>query len=380
VFGYFALKLFRTKGLNNAIGSGKSLATVSSGLHPVLIQFPAYKGKGCFMKVSLPCFNNANCLSISGLIPTSKILRTKQVLDLIIGQYRVALPEKKSFFTKIVDTFFVSLVQFLSDSTRDMNNFVRLGRALWPVYIGPLHPNHIDATMASIQRKGGDPYDRTDSRDETVVLAYLGQKFLHYTSTLSRDDITGLLLDSSGTNLTRVPQRQRDIELPYLQSCLLLAAFICQHNRTDQDKKVFAAEGNGRSRKRNRGKMHQGDDDIAFSASAIELKELQSLRPRPFQLERVFSIFLTLVRLNPNKLGHFDDLDDEELQNLGSSRLNGDLSQLVDLGYLHATNFTGSMKTERINFNGTKFWCSLTREEAIHIAKEIAIPLDHYIV
>jgi hypothetical protein len=126
--------------------------------------------------------------------------------------------------------------------------------------------------------------------------------------------------------------------------------------------------------------MHQGDDDIAFSASAIELKELQSLRPRPFQLERVFSIFLTLVRLNPNKLGHFDDLDDEELQNLGSSRLNGDLSQLVDLGYLHATNFTGSMKTERINFNGTKFWCSLTREEAIHIAKEIDIPLDNYIV
>jgi hypothetical protein len=378
VFGYFALKLFRTKGLNNAISSGKSLATISSGLHPVLIQFPAYKGKECFMKVSLPCFNNANCLSTSGLIPPSKILKTKRVLDLIIGQYRVALPEKNSFFTKIVDTFFVSLVQFLSDSTRDMNNFVRLGRALWPVYIGPLHPNHIDATMASIQRKGDAPYNRTDSRDETMVLAYLGQKFLHYTSTLSGDDITGLLLDSSGTNLTRVPQRQRDIKLPYLQSCLLLAAFICQHNRTDQDKKVFAAEGNGKRRKR---KMHEGDDEhIAFSASASALKELQSLRPRPFQLERVFSIFLTLVRLNPSKLGHFDDLDDEELQNLGSSRLNGDLSQLVDLGYLHATNFTGSIKTERINFNGTKFWCSLTREEAIHIAKEIAIPLDHYIV
>lgn len=263
-----------------------------------------------------------------------------------------------------------------------MGNFVRIGRALWPVFVAPLHPDRFGASISSIKGKSGASSNLTNaSEEEAMVLTHLGQKFLQYTATISGDDITGLLLGASLTKLASTPQRQKDMKLPYIQSCLLLAAFICQHNRTDQDRKVFAAEGNGRRSKRNRQNMHQGDDEhVAFSASAIDLKELQSLRPRPFQLERALSIFVTLVRLNPNKLGNFDDLSDEELQNLGSSRLHDDLAQLVDLGYLHATNFTGSLKTERINLDGTKIWCSLTQEEALHIAKRIAIPLDNYIV
>eukprot|EP00980_Cylindrotheca_fusiformis_P031331 scaffold26184_cov132-Cylindrotheca_fusiformis.AAC.5 len=365
-----------TSRLNNAKGSGKSLATISTGLHPILVQFPAYHGKECFLE------HHCNLNNDHLLIRLPKILKTQRVTELIIGKYpQYGVTEKKaSFFTKILHTFFVSIVQFLSDSTRDINNFVRLGRALWPVYIAPLHPKHIESTIGSSQQRQGGP---SNSSNEAMILAQLGEKFLQYTAAFSGDDITGLLLDSSRNKLARAPQRQRDIKLPYLQSCLLLSAFICQHNRSDQDRKVFAAEGNGKKRKRNSGNGTQGDDEhIAYSSSALELKELQSLRPRPFQLERVFSIFVTLVRLNPNKqmMGHFDDLDEKELQNLGSSRLHDDLAQLIDLGYLHATSFTGSLKTERINFAGAKFWCSLTREEAIHIAKRMAIPLDNYIV
>ena len=282
---------------------------------------------------------------------------------------------------KAIDTFLVSLVQFVSDSTRDIKDFVRLGRALWPVFIAPLHPQQIDATLKSI---AGGTTSNNDTAVETKLLTFLGQKLFQYTGTISGEDITSLLLDPSSIGQPpRAPLSQCHINLPYYQSCLLLAAFICQHNRSDLDKKVFAAEGNGKRRKKqSQDNQNKGDDEhLAFSSSSSELKQLQSLRPRPFQVERVLSIFVTLVRLNPIKLGHFPEIDDgERMKRLGSSFLYKDLAQLIDLGYLHSTNFVGNIKTEQINFNGAKFWCSMTREEAITIARRVNIPLDNYIV
>ena len=279
---------------------------------------------------------------------------------------------------KAIDAFLISLVQFVSDSTRDIKCFMRLGRALWPVFIAPLHPQQIDATLKSI---AGGTTSHNDAAVETKLLTFLGQKFLQYTGTISGEDITSLLLDPSSIGQPpRTSLAQCHVNLPYYQSCLLLAAFICQHNRSDQDKKVFAAEGNGKRRKKQ--SQDRGDDEhLAFSASTSELKQLQSLRPRPFQVERVLSIFVTLIRLNPIKLGHFPEMDDvERTKRLGSSFLYKDLAQLIDLGYLHPTNFVGTIKNEQINFNGAKFWCSMTREEASTIAKRVNIPLDNYIV
>lgn len=44
----FALLLL---GLNNNVAPSKSLATISNGIHPIVIQFPAYKGNQVFRDV-----------------------------------------------------------------------------------------------------------------------------------------------------------------------------------------------------------------------------------------------------------------------------------------------------------------------------------------
>jgi hypothetical protein len=93
----------------------------------------------------------------------------------------------------------------------------------------------------------------------------------------------------------------------------------------------------------------------------------------------VFSIFATLVRLNLEQFPGSKNNDDS-FASLGSTRLYEDLAQLVDLGYLHPAGFIGLVKGEQVNLNGSKYWCSLTKDEAAHIAKQIHIPLDNYIV
>jgi hypothetical protein len=38
--------------VNNLVSTGKSLATISNGMHPLVIQFPAYQGDTVFKQVS----------------------------------------------------------------------------------------------------------------------------------------------------------------------------------------------------------------------------------------------------------------------------------------------------------------------------------------
>jgi hypothetical protein len=306
------------------------------------------------------------------------------VLDLIIGQYAEQPTQIKPFMTKVVDAFLNTLVQFLSDSTRDIKDFIRVGRSLWPLYIEPLHPNQIEATMEIVRKKSGASALPNASLDKEI-LEHLGQKF-HIRVGKVSGDLTRLSIDSpivisseSTISLPKRPARQSDIDQPFLRSCLLLAAFVCQNNRPDQDKKVFSVHGNGRRKKR---EHSNNAEDGAFSSSAGHLDQLRSLRPRPFLVERVFSIFVTLVRLNPDGSRQFTGSKNEEFspESLGSTRLYRDLAQLVDLGHLHPATFAASLRGEQVNLNGAKFWCSLTKEEAVHIAKKIGVPLESYLV
>lgn len=333
------------------------------------------QGKGLFHEgkafLSLIILQMSTLLSTFVPIP-SKILKSKSGRNAITGSWNKGVSCKREFFSKLIDTFLTSLFQFLADSTRDINDYLRVGRSLWPVFIRPIDPKNIKGTMKAISPKASFPPNTADSIIETRILAHLGQKLLRFTSTLSSEDPTGIMLDLSSH---KKPCQQSELKLPYLQLCLLLAAFICQNNRTDQDKKFFASEGNGKRRKNSKAQQGEGEN-VAYSASTTEVKQLQSLRPRPFQLERVLSIFVTLVRLNPRDGGIFADMDEERIQSLGSTRLDMDLKQLVDLGFLHPAS--GRHANE--NLDRARFWCSLTRAEADRIATRASIPLDNYML
>ena len=331
---------------------------------------------------------------------------------------------------KLVRSFWNTVVQFATDSTRDVRDFQRLGRALWPSFIAPLHPSVLRTTLIaattnigvgakSLTRKGlSDPQRYTKIEDEIVRV--LGTRFYPMVASLASgdDSLTLLTLNEDGS-LPVVPSHQSSdgncrivhttdlgatlsVPQPYLRSCLLLAAFVCQHNKADRDRKLFSVHGNGRRRKsKAKEDLYGGnDEDLAFGSTNAtthhqsgrgrkskqdgpqqprQVEQLRSLKLRPVPLERVFSIFVTLVRLNPGK-GMMDD-DEEGLEatmdDLGSSRLYRDLSHLIDLGYLQLVK-GNQMPTPTLA--PSRILCTLTREESLEISNRIGIPLERYLL
>lgn len=289
------------------------------------------------------------------------------------------------FRTKVMDAFHNALIQYLADSTRDIHDFIRLGRSYWPVFIQPLSTKQIQQTMHSIrQRKKSDP---KDSPTNAEVVGYLEQRFFSFISTLP-GTILGTAVDSPilpssknshGNNaMKRLTAQEPSNILPYFRSFLLLSAFICQRNRPEEDKHFFSTQRNGKRRKSGNSNQSGRDDDAAAYAS--DVLQLQSLRPRPFPLERIFSVFVSLVNLNPPTERQLVDKSEIGEYSLGSTRLHDDIAQLIDMGHLHPIRFDGAVKGEQINFNNSKLWCSLTTEEAMQIAEDVHVPLQNFIL
>lgn len=399
--------------MNNSADPSKALGTISNGVHPIIVQFPAYKGNKVF----------------------SEILSTSENQNLVMGD-SLSSPSaavssmRQSLKDKLIRSFWNTVVQFASDSTRDVRDFQRLGRALWPSFVAPLHPSVLKTTLEAAANKLGiegggltravlsDPLQYSKIEDEVVRL--LGNKFYPRVAALASgdDSLTLLTLDEDGI-LPVVPSSLPaddaggrivhdpslgatcSVPQPYLRSCLLLAAFVCQHNKADRDRKLFSIHGNGRRRKSKAKEDIYGgnDEDLAFGSTNVtmqsssargnkrqqphQVEQLRSLKLRPIPLERIFSIFVTLVRLNPSNSGGHDDTfggDNEAeveatMDDLGSSRLYTDLSHLIDLGYLHLVK-----GNQPIHLAPSRILCSLTREEALEISDRIGIPLERYLL
>mmetsp|Transcript_19924 Transcript_19924/g.20253 ORF Transcript_19924/g.20253 Transcript_19924/m.20253 type:complete len:347 (+) Transcript_19924:70-1110(+) len=219
------------------------------------------------------------------------------------------------------------------------------------------------------------------------------------------------------TLLHQITKLCASLPQPYLRSCLLLAAFICQNNKADQDRKLFSVHGNGKRRKcRANIDIYGGnDEDMAFGSTSVtassfttrrrsygsssigggsssittttagqhqqqhQVEQLKMLRLRPIPLERVFSIFVTLVKLNPTEENEDDDDNDDNnievtINDLGSTRLYTDISHLIDIGYLHPA------MGNQIHLSTARFLCSLTRDEAIEISNRIGIPIERLLI
>ncbi|KAL3923928.1 MAG: hypothetical protein SGILL_001362 [Bacillariaceae sp.] len=285
--------------------------------------------------------------------------------------------------SKLVDSFWNTVVQFTSDTTRDARDFIRLGRALWPIYVAPIQSAQVHTTMENVAKRLGFSTEniaclknKTASLERELVRV-LGTRFhAHMVNMSKTSDLASVSWDENGrmassdNNATPSFSTDRSATLTFMRSCLLLAAFICQHNKASHDQKVFSIRGNGQRRKSKAMEDIYGgnDEDQAFGNAS---------RSRAFALERVFSIFVTLVRLNPTS--DEDDLD-SLMESLGSTRLYVDLLHLVDLGYLRSTAHNGLVKGEQINLSTARFTCSLSEDEAVDIGKRHGIPLEQYLL
>ena len=342
--------------------------------------------------------------------------------------------------SKLVHSFWNTVIQFVSDTTRDVTDFIRIGRALWPTYVSLLHPHKIQSTMQKVAyRLNVSPVTEVvhHPRIEEELISYLSAQFYpKITSLASRTD-NGLVLmalnedgcslddgivhnHSSTTIASSILNRSSDNNVSpsphsFLRQCLILAAFICQSNRADQDKKMFSVQAGGKRRKRKSNEDLYGgnDEDIAFGdgggggsggGTVGRAEQLKSLRLKSFPLERVLSIFVSLVQFNPMDAAtsNFlvgsratthdggDHLMLSKTVRMGSQRLQNDLSYFIDSGKLHphypasssstTANFNNNNKGEQINLSAPRFWCSLTKDEALAIADSINIQLERYLV
>jgi hypothetical protein len=181
-----------------------------------------------------------------------------------------------------------------------------------------------------------------------------------------------------------------DSALPYLSKCLLLAAFVCQNNKSDKDKALFTIQRNGKKNSRKGDRAGDNDADaLAYGSTSLEQQELKVLRPRTFSLERMLSLFVNIVGLigGEEKLKLSVNVYESKdlLQSMGSICFFESLGRLRQIGLLHeaqGTSIDSDVYTsfEGIDLTSTKYWCELSRYDAEALAKSVDFPLDNFLL
>lgn len=300
-----------------------------------------------------------------------------------------------SDFTKrVVNSFLNMLVQSLYGGCRDLKEIVRLGRSLWPLYVLPLHSTRIELTMKSVDKMCPSPKGTltTTTTDGKHILAYLDQQILpQIRQKLDRCIYTllddGLSHDvskhvsSSGDSKNSYSHKEGLQSVPYLTKCLMLAAFICQTNRADKDKQLFTIQKNGK--KNNGNKRKSPGEDVAFSGASKNAISKQ-YRPRMFPMERMLSVFVSIVGLNQGQANSNEapPVGDAGVDPsaTGSSDFFESLSHLRDMGVLHDRANGKASSAEDANPAAPRFWCSLTKDEADTVSRSVSFNLENYLI
>jgi hypothetical protein len=255
----------------------------------------------------------------------------------------------------LVNSFLSALVQAMSGMTRDVRDMLYSGRRLWPLYIEPLSSENIEETMSVVSTKQEDT--------QKSLLSYLNQRMVK----LSKN-IEGSLLslgDENGNDSTS--------DLPYLSKFVLLAAFLCQHNKADKDKRLFMINGNGRRRRQQQDK---GEPENAAFAT-WDQQRLKMLKPRSFPLERLLSIFINIVGLHEGKelVLPTGATTSFFLSSLGNSVFLETLGQLRVSGLLREISSDGET-----SLSAAVYCCDMGKDDAEGLAASVGFSLEDYLL
>lgn len=301
-----------------------------------------------------------------------------------------------------------------------MNELIRMGRILWPIYIQPLSSTtsaleKIFQSCLAAGRKKRKSIDtsRTTAPElslsssirlgtwDSAVLVYLDGKALPKFR-LAIETCFGTIQpcpefllrsnDGSSNNSNNHSRKQQQhhsggsATLQYMSRparYLLLAAYLCQVNRPEQDRSLFSIERNGRpSRKRNN--ASGGDDSVGPLETTTTTK---SLRLRNFPLERMMSIYVSLMTLH-DEVGttitrnhnHRNDSSDRLIAAASSlqERFGEVLYHLQSLRVIQVTSSSG--RDGDIRLSEPRYTCPITPEQAQSVATSLDFPLDRYVL
>ena len=302
------------------------------------------------------------------------------------------LETSRNFHDNVYKSFLETLVQGLSDFTSDIKEYLRLGRGLWPLYITPLLPENIASTVAFVQKsniaKGKKSTNLNVTAIENDMLSLLDQRFFPHLRHALEYGLGVLSFDSSGTvtttNRSCTNGGVRD-DLPIFVKYLLLAAYICHTNRQEKDRQLFSIERNGRKRRKT--KEADNEEEMAYGTTGSQQDAPKTMRPRTFPMERLYSLYVSIVSLNASKsqaenrtsAREGNDKDHPEiLRSIGNIRFLETMTYLRDIGVLH--DFPKRSPNDPIRFSQRNVWTTITQDEAQRIAKSINFPLDRYIL
>jgi len=132
-----------------------------------------------------------------------------------------------------------------------------------------------------------------------------------------------------------------DQDIPSSVHYLIVAAYICQSNNPDRDKRLFVIQKNGRRSNR------KTEEEIS-----------DQTKSRSFPAERLYSIYVSISHLHGNQ------------KTPGSLEFNENIRSFQAMGILKETRLK----------NPILFMSCISREEANSSAKVAGVPLENYVV
>ena len=293
----------------------------------------------------------------------------------------------KQLYESLVDI----IIQSIENTTHDMREMLRLARMLWPIYINPLGKNE----LLKLGNGSGTNNDYIDNK----ILERLGEELRpHIRQTLSR------CLLRPGVALSSNSESPLANELSYLAKFMLLAAYLCQHNKADQDHILFTNQKGGKRTKKG-AQMNNRSGSLTHATSQKLQRELRMGRVSSFPLERMLSVFSSICNKYASIKARSDDAGsnvgnkllpnraDVENRPINASHL-GTISMMNTLSELRRQYLiTGTTSTSNSNSNALdpgevysrsatakRFMCVLSRQQILAIAEDVNFPLNEYLM
>ena len=322
-----------------------------------------------------------------------KILATPRLMRLATGIPQASgtgLPS--TIITQLYKSLIDIVIQSVESTTRDVREVLRLTRMLWPIYVEPL------SKYDQIELTYEDSIDGSvDSKNVFLTrntLEKLGQALRPHTRLMLQRCLLrpGRTITIPPATADRNEVASSTDELPYLAKFLLLAAYLCQTNKADQDQNLYTNARSGRRRKTRGDNSHS--ESLTHASSQKALQQLRSDRIVSFPLERMLSVFSSICNKYANdetkKKSQNDllyDATNEPINviQLGSLSLMKCISELRQHGLVHEASASGGFYTADTSkaysksITSTKFACNLSRERAQRIAKGLGFPLNDYL-
>ena len=398
---------------NTHMQPSSSLGTIQDAIQPIRIRFHAYRGKKVFETILL--------------LPKMKRYVVGQDDSLGISQNGLNCLRARPIMTLARDRFYTSMiksiVQAMERSTRDTREMLRFARIFWPTYVSPLLANG-GGSAAKIQKlfcsalesmanqgTSGDS-NACDNNAcmfcKAVATAKCGkgsiEKIVEMLDIKARKPMRVLMKkclftpiqklaaisypeadeNPSYLRLLRSVQSSSLAQLSYMAKFLLLAAFLCQNNRQEQDLGLFTKEKKGRRRKTKRGTDNsEGPENGAYASSTVSLQQVRSLRRAAFPSERMISVFSSILSTHGSEAvvlqGEVEDDGYLNVSEVGSARLFECFAELRDFGLLCDMSGAAVDGSATIDMVGRKYTCSLSNQDAQEVAKDVGFPLQRYL-